>query len=171
MTRPRPDEAPGYYWSYINRTSGDNILGLLEAQAADVSRFLTSISAERSLYRYGAGKWSIRQVWNHVTDTERAFAYRALWFGRGFAEPLISFDQDTAAGGAAADAVGWERHIEDFRAVRQATLTLFGNLPAVAWDRRGIVSGMEFSVRALAFIAAGHVEHHLAILRERYLAA
>jgi hypothetical protein len=121
MTRPLPDEA----------------------QAVEVPRFLMSIPAERSLDRYAPEKWSIRQVWNHVTDTERAFAYRALWFARGFAEPLISFDQDTAAGGAAADAVAWESHIEDFRAVRLASLTLFRNLPAGAWDRRGIVSGME----------------------------
>jgi hypothetical protein len=106
-----------------------------------------------------------------VTDTERAFAFRALWFARGFSEPLPGFDSDIAAAGANANKLGWTDLIDEFRQVRVATLLLFRNLSAEAWMRTGIASTYSFTVRALAFITAGHVEHHLRILRERYLAS
>jgi len=108
-------------------------------------------------------------VLNHVTDTERAFAFRALWFARGFEAPLPGFDQDVAATGAEADSVSWAAHIEDFRRVRLSTISLFSNMPADGWKRGGIASDNFVTVRALAWIIAGHLEHHSAILRERYL--
>jgi DinB superfamily len=111
----------------------------------------------------------MRQVLSHVNDTERVFVFRALWFARGFDSPLPSFDQHTAMAGAAADACAWSSHVEEFRAVRSATLALFANLPADAWTARGVASGASFTVRALAYITAGHVTHHLNILQKRYL--
>jgi len=108
-------------------------------------------------------------VLNHVTDTERSFAFRALWFARGFDTPLPSYDQHIAAAGAEADRISWAAHIEEFRRVRLATISLFRNMPPDAWARSGIASDNRFTVRALAFITAGHVTHHLKILRERYL--
>src|SRR5262249_13724560 len=116
-------------------------------------------------------KWSIRQLVNHMSDTERLFAFRALWFSRGFQDPLSSFEQDPAVAAAKADAVPWARHVDEFRAVRQATVALFRNLPEEAWSRRGVASGNPVSVRALAYIVAGHADHHAAVLRERYLAS
>jgi hypothetical protein len=116
-------------------------------------------------------KWSIRQVLNHVTDTERAFAFRALWFARGFATPLPGYDQNIAAAGAGADGVSWSAHVEEFRRVRFSTISLFRNMPPEAWTRGGIASEKPFTVRAVAFIIAGHLAHHIAILRERYLRA
>jgi hypothetical protein len=104
-----------------------------------------------------------------VNDTERAFAFRALWFARGFDSPLESFDQNIAISGADADARSWASQIEELRAVRNATLTFFRNLSADAWDRRGVAAGKPFTVRALAFISAGHVAHHVTVLGERYL--
>ena len=104
-----------------------------------------------------------------MTDTERAFAFRALWFSRGFTDSLPSFDQDTAASGAGADSVPWAAHVEEFRNVRLSTLSLFRNMPEESWMRMGIASDNRFTVRAVAYIAAGHAEHHLRILRERYL--
>ena len=106
---------------------------------------------------------------NHLSDTERLFVFRAFWFGRGFDSPLPSFEQDIAKEGARADERPWSNHIEEFRAVREATIHFFRNLPDDAWERRGIASGNPFSVRALAYLAAGHVIHHVSILRERYL--
>ena len=97
------------------------------------------------------------------------FAFRALWFARALPEPLPSFDQDIAIARAAADERSWSSHIEEFRGVRAATLALFQHLPTEAWARRGVASGNPFTVRALAFITAGHVAHHLRLLRERYL--
>lgn len=121
------------------------------------------------MFRYAPDKWSIRQVMNHVNDTERVFVFRALWFARGFDEPLPSFDQDVAVTFAGADARSWASHLEEFATVRAATMTFFRSLPEGAANRNGIASGNPFSVRALAYIIAGHVEHHLKILRKRYL--
>ena len=127
------------------------------------------ISEEKSLYRYAPEKWSIRQVLDHVTDTERSFAFRALWFARGFETPLPGYDQNIAASGAEADRVSWAVHVEEFRRVRLSTISLYRNLPPQAWLRRGIASDNPFTVRALAFLTAGHLTHHLRILRDRYL--
>ena len=167
--RPEPAEAAPYYFRYINQAQGDNALALIESQLSEVVTFCKEISEEKSLHRYAPDKWSIRQVLNHVTDTERAFAFRALWFARGFSSPLPDYDQEIAAAGADADKVSWTDHVEEFRRVRLATISLFKNLQPEAWMRTGIASNNRFSVRAMAFITPGHVEHHLKILRERYL--
>lgn len=167
--RPQATEAAPYYFTYIDQVTGGDPLATTEAQLDETLNFCSTISEEKSLYRYAPGKWSIRQVLNHVTDTERAFAFRALWFARGFTDPLPSYDQDIAANGADADSISWMAHMEEFRRVRLATISLFRNLPAEAWTRSGIASGNLFTVRALAFIIPGHVTHHLRVLRERYL--
>lgn len=167
--RPRAGEADAYYFRYIDRVSGDDPLAVLEPQLEETVAFLSPISEERSLHRYGADKWTMRQVVNHVNDCERLFLLRAFWFARGFDSPLPSFDQHTAADAARADAFPWASHVEEFRRIRLATLSFFRNLPAEAWMRRGIASDLPFTVRALAWIAAGHLDHHLAILRERYI--
>lgn len=171
MTTTIPDqtEAAPYYFTYIDQVPEGDINEVLEEQLSETLSFLQGLSEERSLHRYAPDKWSIRQVLNHVSDSERLFVSRALWFARGFETPLPSFDQDVAAASAAADERSWSHHVEEFRAVREATLTFFQGLPADAWARRGIASDSPFTVRALAFIVAGHLVHHLRILRERYL--
>lgn len=171
MGFPEPSEAAPYYFTYIDRVDRrqDDIVGLLERQLEETLALLSGISEERSLHRYAPEKWSLRELLNHVSDTERVFLFRALWFGRGFDSPLPSFDEKIGAAGARADEIPWARHIEEFRAVRLATLAFFRNLPAEAWTRSGTASGFSFTVNALAYITAGHVAHHIAILRERYL--
>lgn len=167
--RPQPREAAPNYFTYIDQVEGENPLQEIENQLGKISPWLLGISEEKSFDRYAPEKWSIRQVLNHVTDTERAFAFRALWFARGFDQALPSYDQEVAANGAQADSVSWARHVEEFQWVRHATISLFRNLPPDAWMRTGIASGNLFTVRALAFIIPGHVAHHMKILRERYL--
>lgn len=167
--RPDSSEAAPYYFTYIDKVPGDNPLQAIDNQLENDSAMLSSIAEEISLHRYAPGKWSIRQVLNHVSDTECAFAFRALWFARTFDSPLPSYDPDIAAAGAQADAIPWSAHVEEFRRVRLATISLFQNLPAEAWMRTGVASVKPFTVRALAFIIPGHVEHHFQILRERYL--
>ncbi|HEX6803786.1 MAG TPA: DinB family protein [Terriglobales bacterium] len=169
LGRPQPSEAASYYFTYIDQVEGENPLRQIEGQLAKVSPLLSSISEEKSLHRYAPEKWSIRQVLNHVTDTERAFVFRALWFARGFDTPLPSYDQEVAATGAQADSISWAAHFDEFQRVRHATISLFHNLPPDAWMRTGIASGNLFTVRALAFIIPGHVAHHLKIVRDRYL--
>jgi hypothetical protein len=167
--RPAPTEAAPYYSTYIDRITSEDVLGELESQLDPTLRLLAAITEEKSLHRYAADKWSIRQLLNHVSDTERVFLYRALWFARGFDAPLPGFDQNIAVPHAAADQYSWASHVADFKAVRVATLTFFRNLPAEAWTRTGLASGNPVSVRALAYIIAGHVAHHVAILQDRYL--
>lgn len=169
LGRPASTEAGPYYFTYIDQVVGDDPLSTIEKQLDESLRFFATISEEKSKHRYAPEKWSIRQVLNHITDTERSFAFRALWFARGFQDPLPSYEQDIAAVGANADAISWTDHIEEFHRVRLATISLFKNMPSDAWTRTGIASGNRFSVRALAFITAGHVVHHVRILKERYL--
>jgi uncharacterized damage-inducible protein DinB len=170
MSRPpEPGEVAPYYFTYIDQVEGDEPFAAMSMQLDEVMPLLAGISEEKSLRRYAPGKWSIRQVLNHVSDTERAFAFRALWFARGFDLPLPSYDQEIAASGAAADAISWAAHVEEFQRVRLASISLFQNLPPDAWMRTGIASGNPFTVRSLAFLIPGHVTHHLRIVRERYL--
>jgi hypothetical protein len=167
--RPAPDEAAEYYFRYIDQVPDGDIRQRLIAQLDELSAFLRSFSEERSQYRYAEGKWSARQVLAHVNDCERVFAYRAFWFARGFETSLPSFDQEVGMRDAAADDRSWDAHVLEFENVRAASLDLFRDLPAGAWERRGIASDVTFSVRALAWIIAGHAQHHVRILREKYL--
>jgi DinB superfamily len=166
--RPQPNEAASYYSAYINHVAGDDVLAELAQQLDEVSAFLATIGEAQSLHRYAPGKWSMRELLAHVNDTERVFTYRALWFARGFSDPLPSYDQDIAVAHAGSDRVSWADHSAEFRSIRSATLACFRHLPEEAWLRSGIASDNPVTVRALAYITAGHVSHHLAILRERY---
>jgi hypothetical protein len=166
---PDRNESAEYYFTYIDKVSSGDIRRTLETQSSETLALLREISDDGSLRRYAPDKWSIRQVVSHLNDTERLFVFRALWFARGFDSPLPSFDQNVAISAAVADERSWESHLDEFRAVRDATVTFFRNLPDDAWGRRGVASGNPFTVRALAYITAGHVTHHVAILRERYL--
>lgn len=167
--RPEANEAAPYYFGYINRVTGDDILSTLQSQLDETLPFLRGISEEKSLYRYAAEKWSVRQMWGHVNDTERVFLMRALWFARNFNTPMPSFDQDIAVAAAGSDDVPWARNVEEFREIRLATISFFRNLPNEAWMRQGIASGNPFTVRACAYVVVGHVTHHAAVLREKYL--
>jgi len=169
MQRPDRTEAAEYYFKYIDKIAGDDICRILERQSGETLALLQGISDERSLHRYAPDKWSIREVVGHVNDTERVFVSRALWFARGFDSPLPSFDENVAASSSGAHDRAWSSHVDEFCAVRAATVAFFNGVPADAWGRRGVASGKPFTVRALAFISAGHVAHHHAILRERYL--
>jgi hypothetical protein len=167
--RPERTEAAEYYFTYIDQVGGNDVLSVLASQSTDVVETFRAIDETQSLHRYAEDKWSIREVLNHINDTERAFAFRALWFARGFTEPLPGYDQDIAMAGSGAHKRALASHIDDFIAVRSASRTLFETLPAEAWSHRGVASGNPFTVRAVAFITAGHVAHHMRILRERYL--
>ena len=167
--RPAANEAAPYYFTYIDRIQDQNIVHALEAQLDEIMPLLHRISEEKSLHRYAPGKWSIRELWSHVNDAERVFVYRALWFARGFTSALPSFDQEIAAPAARCDDVAWASYAEEFREIRMSTISFFRNLPEDAWMRSGMASEKQFTVRALAYIVAGHTAHHAAVLREKYL--
>ena len=166
---PQRNEAAPYYFKYIDRIASDDIVRVLGAQLEETLSFLRGVSEEKSLHRYAADKWSIRQVLNHVNDSEQVFVFRALWFARGFDGALPSFEQDISAGAARAHEFSWASHVEAFEGIRAATLGFFRNLPAEAWTRSGVASENVFTVKALAYIVAGHMARHRAMLEERYL--
>lgn len=166
---PAREETAPYYHRYIDRISSDEVVQELENQLQELPSFLRGIGEEQSLHRYAAEKWSIRQVLSHINDCERLFVFRAFWFAREFSSPLPSFDQNVAISAAHPDQISWTSHIDEFLSVREATLSFFRNLPENAWMRTGVASENPFTVRSLAYICAGHVAHHVAILREQYL--
>ena len=172
MITPRPErsEAAEYFFTYIDQVPDGDIATTLEAQVGSSLPVLLRISDEKSLYRYAPDKWSIRDMMGHVNDCERLFVFRAMWFARGFESELPSFDQDIAVRNAGSNDRSWRSHVDEFQALRASTVSLFKELPPEAWTRSGKASGKVFSVRALAFITAGHVAHHMKILKERYLA-
>ncbi|HKG60621.1 MAG TPA: DinB family protein [Pyrinomonadaceae bacterium] len=169
MTRPQTTEAADYYFKYIDLVTSDDIVPAMETQMGEMLQFLSGISEEQSLHAYAPGKWTIREVLNHVNDGERVFAGRAFWFARGFTAPLPSFEQDVAVQNAHANNTSWADLVEEFKIVRLATISLFKSLPAEAWERTGVASDNPVSVRAIAYIIAGHVTHHTGVLREKYL--
>jgi len=168
-TRPLESEAAKNYFAYIDRIASDDVVSVLEDQINEGLDFFAGIPEEASLARYAEDKWSMREMLNHINDTERMFAFRALWFARGLSSPLPGFDQDAAAAASEANGMPWAAHVEEFRRVRLATVSLFAALPPEAWMRRGTADGNPFTVRAIGYVIAGHFAHHLTLLRERYL--
>jgi hypothetical protein len=167
--RPDRSEAAEYYFTYIDKVPAGDIRKVLVDQGGETLALLRGIANARSLHRYAPGKWSIREVVGHISDAERVFSFRAFWFARGFDTPMPSYDQDAAMPFATADERSWDSHLDEFAAVRSATVALFDHLADEAWNRRGTASDTPVSVRALAYICAGHVAHHVGILKERYL--
>ena len=168
--RPQASEYAHYYDRYISLVTGLDVLPILEQQGRDMLLLLAGWSEEEGNFRYAPDKWSAKEVLGHVCDTERIFAYRALRIARADATPIEGFEQDDYvrngrfANRALADL------IEDFIAVRRATISLLRNLDEHAWLRRGTASQNPFTVRALAYVIAGHELHHRRILADKYLA-
>ena len=149
--------------------AGADLLERLRAQPAELRALLGSLDDAAARARYEPGKWSIKEVVGHVSDTERVMGYRLLRIGRGDVTPLPGFEQDPYVAAAGADRRPLASLLAELEAVRAATLALVESLPAEAWERRGTASGNPVSARALAYIIAGHAAHHHAVLRERYL--
>jgi len=167
--RPEPNEYAAYASAYVDLVEGGDILRAFTVQRADVLESLRPLSEETAGSAYAPGKWTVKQVLGHITDTERIFTYRALCLARGETAPLPGFEQDDYIEAANFNACALAALLEEFRAVRESTLALYWNLPAEAWHRRGTVNDYSATVRGLAFTSAGHERHHLKILRERYL--
>lgn len=168
ITRPQADEHAPYYSRYIEQVPGDDALAAIRAQIGDTLRLLSGLTEARALHRYAPGKWSVKEVVNHVCDAERVFAYRALRIGRGDTTPLPGFDENVFAQAAGTDRRAIAQVAEELRAVRAATLSLLESFDEEAIGRRGTASDNPVSVRALAWIIAGHELHHAKGLRQNY---
>ena len=168
---PRPDAAEydAYYAGYVDRVPDGDLLKILEDQRRETQLLLAGLSDAKALHRYAPGKWSVKEVIGHVSDTERVFCYRALRFARGDRTPLAGFDEKAYAPAGNFDARQLGDLAAELEAVRRASIAFFRSCDAAALERRGTANNKEISVRALAYVIAGHERHHLAILRERYL--
>lgn len=169
LTRPAADEYEKFYANYISLVPDGDVLDFLARQRKENRKFLGGISEAKGAHRYAPDKWSIKGVVGHVVDSERVFSYRALSIGRGDTTPLPGFDEKKWAEQSHFDDRTLKDLVEEYGLVRDATLGLFRALPADAWSRRGTANTFSVTVGALAWIIAGHEQHHLKILRERYL--
>ncbi|MBD2868192.1 DinB family protein [Paenibacillus arenilitoris] len=167
--RPSKEEYHPNLEQYIGLIGEERIVELIAAQTEETSAILASLTDEQGDYRYAPGKWSLKEAIGHITDAERVMSYRLLRIARGDKTPLPGFDQDIFAEHASFSAWSAAQLLEDYRAVRQATLTLLRGLAAEAWTRIGVCNGCDTSARALAYVIAGHERHHLNIIREKYL--
>lgn len=169
-TRPADDEYAPYYGTYVGKVADGDIVATLRGQVEGTLALLGSIPESRAGHRYADGKWSIRELVGHVCDTERIFAYRALRFARGDQTPLPGYDENAFVANSRLDERTLASIVGEFEVARRGTIAFLDNLFAEEWVRRGNANGKAMSVRAMAWIAAGHELHHMGILRERYLA-
>jgi uncharacterized damage-inducible protein DinB len=168
-THPNADEYPEYYGRYISQVPQGNIVATLEQGLDATLSLLRGLSSDQADFRYAPGKWSIKEVVGHVIDAERVFTYRALRFARNDKTPLPGFEQDDFMRHANFAGRDLSDLAQEFEHVRRASLDLFRNLDAEAWERRGTASGEEVTVHAIAYITAGHEIHHRKIIKEKYL--
>lgn len=166
---PEKSEYAPYYGKYVELVGDADVLSLLESNLAKSMDLLSKITEEKALFRYEEEKWSIKELLGHIIDTERIFMYRALRFARNDGSPLAGFEQDDYIKNADFDSVALPDLISEFQAVRNSTISMFRNFTLQAWSGSGIASENSVSVKALAYLIAGHEIHHIAILRERYL--
>ncbi len=167
LSRPDASEYKPYYHTYVQPIADQNVLELLVAQK-DALEPLRKLDETGALHRYAPGKWSVKEVIGHVTDTERIFSYRLLRIARGDTTPLASFDQDPYIEAAKFDRFPVTTLIDAFRTTRSATLSIASEIDEEGWLRMGTASDSPISARALAYLVAGHASHHFSILRDKY---
>ena len=160
LSRPDSTEYAEFYKNYIARVPDGNVLDFLAKQPAAYRQLLASVSDAAAQAETAPGKWSIKQVLGHICDAERVMTYRALRFARGDEQALLGFEQDDYVREANSNSRGLEELLAEFENVRRSTLSFFGSLPPGAELRHGVANGNPVSVRALAYIAAGHAQHH-----------
>jgi hypothetical protein len=169
--KPESSEYAAFYEKYVALVPHADILSVLEAQRLQTTQLLTACSERDGNFRYAPEKWSVKEVIGHLSDCERIFTYRALRIARGDATPLAGFEQDDYVRLAGSGRRQLRDLAEEFSLVRNSSTALYRSLDDEAWMRRGAANNNEVSVRALAFITAGHELHHRRVLEERYFAA
>ncbi len=168
MTRPDASDYAPAHASYVTLVDEEDVLEAMEKQSSQTQKLLATLDESRAGFRYGEGKWSIKEVIGHIADAERIIGYRALAIARGDTQPLPGFDENDYVRNAAFDSWRLGDLAEEYALVRRANIVFFRNLQDEAWDRRGTANGQPVSVRGLAYVIVGHERHHLNVLRERY---
>jgi uncharacterized damage-inducible protein DinB len=170
LTIPRPlaDESIPYYHGYIAKVAGENLGQQLTEQVQELERLFENVTDRAALARYADGKWSIKEVVGHLSDTERIFSYRMLRIARGDPTPLAGYDENAYVPAGNFDRRPLRVLLDELRATRLSTAALMEGLPPESWSRRGMANDKPISARALAYIIVGHVNHHMGTLRELY---
>ncbi|MBN8695920.1 MAG: DinB family protein [Bacteroidetes bacterium] len=169
MKRPQVNEHPAYYTHYIGLVKGDNILKQLEDQVIDIQAIISEIPEEKENYAYAPGKWTIKEVLGHIIDTERIMAYRALRFARKDKTALPGFDENEYVANSDYNKRTLYDIAHEFAIVRESNLALFKHFNEEALDQRGTANNNEATVRAILFMIAGHANHHLNVIKTKYL--
>ena len=169
MNRPIESEYASFYQGYIDQVSENEILPVLRSQMDDLDVLLDKVTPEKETYAYAEGKWSIRELIGHLIDGERVFGYRAFCIGRGEKQNLPGFDQDDYMLTAPYNQIDLEDLLSELRLIRLGNMAMFRTFYEESWSRVGNANGSPVTARALAFVMAGHVRHHMNVLRERYL--
>jgi hypothetical protein len=170
ITKPEASEYNEYYGKYISLVVDSDLIGTLETQIRETRDLFAGFPEERGAYAYAEGKWTLKEVISHLLDGERIFGYRLLRIARGDSTPLEGFEQDGYIENSHANERSFSDLLCEFAELRAANLRLMQSMDEADWQRMGTASGFPVSARALAFIMAGHVGHHLNIVKERYLA-
>jgi len=166
---PREGEYDPYYQGYVERVPAGELATMLERGLAESLGLMRSFSEEQGVHSYAPGKWTLKEVFGHIIDTERILAYRALAIARGESQSIPGFDQDAYVDQGSFVARSWANLADEYEHVRRANLALFATFDGTTWRRSGTANDVPVTVRSLAHIIAGHEAHHLAIVRERYL--
>lgn len=169
INRPRPDEHDSFYSTYIDKVPDGSVVDLMESELDSALALLGTVPSDRETHRYATGKWSLREVLGHIVDTERVFGYRAVAFARRDPSDLPSMDQDHWVASSNAGSRSLSSLTREFEQLRRSHVELFSSFDGEIFDRRGVASGCEITVRALAYIIVGHEMHHRMVLRTRYL--
>lgn len=170
MNKPQPSEYDPYYETYVSLVNETNIADVLAAQTAELKELISPLPESKGEYRYADGKWSIKEVLGHLIDGERMFAYRILRVSRGDETPIEGFEQDGYIENAHSNDRTFGDLLEEFDLLRRANLLMLKMYDDAAWQRIGTANNVKISARALAYIMAGHIRHHISILQSRYLA-
>jgi uncharacterized damage-inducible protein DinB len=170
MNRPESTEFAPYYSNYISLVDGNNVLPILISQPAEVRALVADLPEEKGTYAYADGKWTIKELLSHIIDGERIFSYRALRISRGDITPIEGFEQDGYIETSNANNRSFADLLEEFDLQRRSNMLMVNNISDEGSKRTGTASDNPVSARALIHIMAGHVTHHINILRERYLA-
>lgn len=169
MKHPHKEEYATYYHTYVDKVPNGDIIKILQKQIDQIKKLLKNVSKKKSLFRYSPDKWSVREILGHIIDTERVFAYRALRFARNDQNDLPGFDENEYVRQSNYNEIKLKELVDEFCALRKSNIIMFKNFSDEVSLRRGSANGNSFTVRAMPYIMAGHVNHHLGIIKDKYL--
>ncbi len=169
MAKPADGTYPVFFKRYVDHVKEEELAAAIETQLSIVDHFFSGIPTQKHNYAYAPGKWTLKEMLQHIVDTERIFNYRALCIARNEQQPLPGFDEDAYAANSDAANREWSQLVDELQQVRKSSNILFSSFPGNALQNVGICNNKEVSVEAIGFIMVGHLYHHISIIKERYL--